>query len=235
LIVDDERLARLEIVHLLKEHPWIQVCGEAESVSEAAGLIANQTPDLIFLDVRMPGESGFDLLERARVSAHVIFVTAYDEFAIRAFEVNALDYLLKPVNPERLRSTLSRVVAQSKQQATPPRELQYDDSIFLTVDQSPRFVKLSSLVCIQADGDYTCPTATSGRLGMVLKSLREWERVLPGKQFCRVHRSCIINCEHVLRFENWFNDAYRVHLRNVEEPIVMSRRRAAGFRQRFGF
>jgi two-component system LytT family response regulator len=234
LIVDDERLARVDLRHLLEAHPQIRVAGEAESISEAAALIEQAPPDLVFLDVQMPGESGFDLLDRTRLAAHVIFVTAYDEFAVRAFEVNALDYLLKPVAPERLEKAVTRFLTQSKPRSAAPRKLEYGDSIFLTLGDSPRFVKLASLVAIHARGDYTSLVATSGALGMVLKSLREWEQALPASHFCRIHRSSIINCEHVARFEKWFNDSYRVHLRHVDEPVVMSRRYASAFRERFG-
>jgi two-component system LytT family response regulator len=233
LIVDDERLARVEFRCLLREHPRIQVCGEAESVEEAAVLIQQTAPDLIFLDVKMPGESGFELFQRARVDAHVVFVTAYDEFAVRAFEVNALDYLMKPVDPERLARTVTRFLAHSKPLAA-PRPLEYSDSIFLQTQESPRFVKVASLVSIQAEGDYTSLVATSGPLGLVPTSMREWERLLPARHFCRIHRSTIINCEQVVQVEKWFNDSYRVHLRHVDQPLVMSRRHSAGFRQRFG-
>jgi two-component system LytT family response regulator len=233
LIVDDERLARREIRCLLEEHPRIEVAGEAESVEEAAALIERAAPDLIFLDVKMPGESGFDLLERTRVKAHVVFVTAYDEFAVRAFEVNALDYLLKPVDPERLAKTVTKFLAQPRRLAA-PQPLEYSDSILLHVHDSPRFVKLASLVCIRAEGDYTSLLATSGPLGLVPTSMREWERLLPARRFCRIHRSAIVNFEQVARIEKWFNDSYRVHLKHMDQPLVMSRRHAADFRQRFG-
>ena len=233
LIVDDERLARFEIRSLLGEHPRIEVDGEAESVEEAAAFIERTPPDLIFLDVKMPGESGFELFQRTRVDAHVVFVTAYDEFALRAFEVNALDYLLKPVDPERLAKTMSRFLAQSRPLATTP-PLEYSDSILLHVHESPRFVKLASLVCIRAEGDYTSLVATSGPLGLVPTSMREWERLLPARHFCRIHRSAIINSEQVVQVEKWFNDSYRVHLRHLDQPLVMSRRHAVSFRQRFG-
>lgn len=233
LIVDDERLARVEVRALLKEYPQIEAADEAESVAEAAALMAKTPPDLVFLDVKLPGELGFDLLGRTPPTAHIVFVTAYDQFAVRAFEVNALDYLLKPVDPARLAKTMEKFLTQSK---TPPapRPLEYTDSIFLNLNGAPRFVKVASLVSIQADGDYTSVTATSGPLGLTTKSLREWEELLPAKRFCRIHRSSIINCEQVVRMEKWFNDSYRVHLRNQEEPLVMSRRHAAEFRERFG-
>jgi two-component system LytT family response regulator len=233
LIVDDERLARVELRTLLKEYPQVEAADEAESVAEAAARIAEAPPDLVFLDVKMPGESGFDLLERTPPAAHIVFVTAYDQFAVRAFEVNALDYLLKPVDPARLAKTMGKLLAQTKTPAA-PRPLEYTDSVFLHVNGAPRFVKLASLVSIQAEGDYTAVTATSGPLGLAAKSLREWEELLPAKRFCRIHRSSIINCDQVVRMEKWFNDSYRVHLRNVEEPLVMSRRHAAEFRERFG-
>jgi two-component system LytT family response regulator len=233
LIVDDERLARLEIRNLLAEHPRIEVAGEVESVEEAAAFMERTPPELIFLDVKMPGESGFDLFQRTRVDAHVVFVTAFDEFAVRAFEVNALDYLLKPVDPERLARTLTKFLAQTKPLEA-PRRLEYSDSILLHVHDSPRFVKLSSLVCIRAEGDYTSLVATAGSLGLVPKSMREWERLLPDRHFCRIHRSAIINSEQVVQVEKWFNDSYRVHLRHLEQPLVMSRRHSADFRQRFG-
>ncbi len=233
LIVDDERLARVELRCLLKEHPRIEVAGEAESVREAAGLIDRNPFDLIFLDVKLPGESGFDLLTRARVDGHIVFVTAYDEFAVRAFEVNALDYVLKPVDPERLRRTISRFLDEARPLAA-PRPLEYGDSIFLHVNDSARFVKLATLLSIRAEGDYTSLTATTGPLGLVAKSMREWEQVLPPRHFCRIHRSTIINCEQVLRIEEWSNSSFRVYLRHLEQPLVMSRRHAAGFRQRFG-
>jgi two-component system LytT family response regulator len=233
LIVDDERLARLEIRCLLKEHPRIEVSGEAESVAQASALIEQAMPDLIFLDVKMPGESGFDLFERTRVDAHVVFVTAYDEFAVRAFEVNALDYLMKPVDPERLARTVDKFLANSKPLAV-ARPLEYSDSIFLQAQESPRFVKIASLVSIRAEGDYTSLVATTGPLGLVPTSMREWESVLPARHFCRIHRSTIINCELVVHVEKWFNDSYRIHLRHVDQPLVMSRRHSASFRERFG-
>jgi two-component system LytT family response regulator len=233
LIVDDERLARIEIRCLLKERPRIEVSGEAESVEQASALIEQAMPDLIFLDVKMPSESGFDLFARIRVDAHVVFVTAYDEFAVRAFEVNALDYLMKQVDPERLARTVNKFLTNLKPSAV-PRPLEYSDSIFLQAQESPRFVKLSSLVSVRAEGDYTSLVATTGPLGLVSTSMRERERVLPARHFCRTHRSTIINCELVTHVEKWFNDSYRVHLRHADQPLVMSRRHSASFGERFG-
>ena len=109
LLIDDERLARTDLRSLLSEYQTIEVVGEADSVQTAVALIAAEEPDLLFLDIQMPGESGFDLLDKIDLQARIIFVTAYDEYAIRAFEVDAIDYLLKPVNPERLKTALERL------------------------------------------------------------------------------------------------------------------------------
>lgn len=235
LIVDDERLARRELRYLLREHPEIEVVGEAGSVDQAVEAISQQHPDLLFLDVQMPGETGFDLFERTRLDAHVIFVTAHDEFAVRAFEVNALDYLMKPVNPQRLRQAIARAETRgSGPESSGLRALTYEDAIFVSIDQAPRFVKLSSLVCIHAEGDYTRLIGTTGPIGMVLKTMKDWEALLPERQFCRIQRSIIINCEHVLRFAPWFNSTYQVYLKHLEEPLTMSRRFARRFRERFG-
>jgi two-component system, LytTR family, response regulator len=232
LIVDDERIARHELIYLLREHPEIEIAGQAASVAEAADQIAHVNPDLIFLDVQMPGATGFELFDRVRVEAHVIFVTAYDEFALRAFEVNALDYLTKPVRPQRLKQAIERFVDRTGTSAPPPG-LTMSDSILLTIDRSPRFVKVEAIECIFAEGDYTQVVCSGRSLGMVLKSMKEWERVLPAKHFCRIQRSVIINCEQAIRFEPVLAGGYDVFMRNQDKPLSMSRRYARLFRTRF--
>jgi len=234
VIVDDERLARRELSYLLQSHPEIEVAGEAGSVKEAAQLIERTRPDLVFLDIQMPQENGFELFERTSVTAEVIFVTAYDQFAVRAFEVNALDYLMKPVNPQRLRQAVERFLARRGRPEDCPRTLAYEDAIFVAVGQAPRFIKISSLECILAEGDYTRLVGATGSIGLVLKSMKEWEALLPSRQFCRIQRSVIINCERVVRFEPWFNSSYQVYLQHVVQPFTMSRRLARRFRDRFG-
>ncbi|MEJ2079091.1 MAG: LytTR family DNA-binding domain-containing protein [Acidobacteriota bacterium] len=234
LIVDDERLARREVAYLLRDHPEIEVAGEAASVDEAVGELECLRPSLLFLDVQMPGGSGFDLFNRTKVEAHVIFVTAYDEFAFRAFEVNALDYLLKPVSPKRMRQAVDRYLHHVEGDSPGLGRLEVTDSIFLTIDQTPRFIRLASLECILAEGDYTRLVAVGGSVGMVLKTMKEWERILPLRHFCRIQRSTIINCDHVARLEPTLNGGYEVHMRHLEEPLIMSRRFARRFRARFG-
>lgn len=232
LIVDDERIARRELAYLLREIPEVEVAGEAASVDEAAEAIAHLRPAIVFLDVQMPGASGFDLFDRVRMDAHVIFVTAYDEFALRAFEVNALDYLTKPVRPQRLRQAIDRYL-HHVETAPPAARLGLADSVLLTIDRTPRFIKLASIECILAEGDYSRLILTNGPLGLALKPMKEWERILPQKHFCRIQRSIIINCEHALRFEPALNGGYEVYMKHLQSPLVMSRRFARQFRARF--
>jgi two-component system, LytTR family, response regulator len=234
LIVDDERLARREVAYLLRDHPEIEVAGEAASVEEAIEELDCLRPSLLFLDVQMPGGSGFDLFNRTKVEAHVVFVTAYDEFAFRAFEVNALDYLLKPVSPKRMRQAVDRYLHHVEGDSPDLGRLEVTDSIFLTIDQTPRFIRIASLECILAEGDYTRLIATEGAVGMVLKTMKEWERILPLRHFVRIQRSTIINCQQVLRLEPTLNGGYEVYMKHLDQPLTMSRRFARRFRARFG-
>lgn len=232
LIVDDERLARLELKRLLLSHPHIQVIGEADSVPPAIESITQLKPDVIFLDIQMPGESGFDLLSRIQTSAQIIFVTAFDEYAIHAFEVNALDYLLKPINPKRLALAINRI-RSVQEESTSIQPLEYEDRLFLNIDDKMRFVPLKIIVSIVAAGDYSEILTEDGQKGLTLKSMKEWENRLPATHFCRIHRSTIINLNFVVRTEKWFNHALRVYLIGVEEPYVISRRYVSKLKQQF--
>ena len=232
IIVDDERLARKDLHSLLADFKEIEVVGEADSVAAAARLIKDKDPNLVFLDIQMPGESGFDLLEKTDVRAKVIFVTAFDEYAIRAFEVDAVDYLLKPVNPERLRRAIEKVEKEDQQRVGLKRKLTYEDTMFLTINTGLKFMRVNSILCIEAAGDYSELITREGKKGLTQKSMVEWEERLPENYFCRIHRSTIVNLECVTRVEEWFNNAYHVYLQGMEKPCVMSRRHAARLKER---
>ena len=234
LIIDDERLARRDLISLLNEHDNITVIGEADDVPSSAKAIQTLNPDVIFLDIQMPGESGFDLLEKIDVDAHVIFVTAYDEYAIRAFEVNALDYLLKPVDPDRLAKALERLELQVSDTPLKLRKLNYDDRLFLMLGRHFKFFKVKTIMNISAAGDYSEVLTSDGNKGLTLKSMKEWEIRLPIQHFIRIHRSTIINMEYIERIEEWFNYSFRVYLKGVEEPYVISRRYATKLKERLG-
>ncbi|MDQ4120930.1 MAG: LytTR family DNA-binding domain-containing protein [Acidobacteriota bacterium] len=232
VIVDDERLARNKLRKMLADFPNVEIVGEAESVDSAIEVIEETAPDVVFLDVQMIGASGFDLLEKVEAEFHTIFVTAYDEYAIRAFEVNALDYLLKPVKPERLRQAIEKLSSQTKPEVT-AKTLEPDDFLFLNFGKKSKFVPVNEIKCILAADVYSEIHIASGERALLLKSLNDWERQLPAKYFVRVHRSAIVNLAFVERVENQFNYSYKIFLRGESKPVAMSRRFAARLKERF--
>ncbi len=234
LVVDDERLARKDLISLLQAHDNIVIAGEADDVPSAVKAVEKLNPDIIFLDIQIPGDSGFDLLDKTGVTIPIIFVTAYDEYAIRAFEVNALDYLLKPVNPERLAKALEKLELQEQETAAGTRRLEYTDRLFLLLGRNFKFLKVNSLVLVAAAGDYSEVLTSDGNKGLTLKSMKEWETRLPPQHFIRIHRSTIVNMDFIDRVEEWFNYSFRVYLKGVAEPCMISRRYATRLKDRLG-
>jgi two-component system LytT family response regulator len=243
VVIDDERLARRELRGLLAAHEAIEVVGAAASEAEALEMIARVQPEVLFLDVQLCPGTGFDLLERITQPLRVVFVTAFDAFALRAFEVNALDYLLKPINPQRLAQAIERLTATDAgsgppatraASAAPPPRLTLDDRVFVEAYGRSRFLPVASVVSITAEGDYSQIQTSDGERWLVLKSLREWERRLPVQHFARIHRSMIVNLACVERLESAFSRGYLVHLRGLTAPVPMSRRRATILKTRFG-
>jgi two-component system LytT family response regulator len=227
LLVDDEALARREVRRLLAEFAWIEVVGEAGNIDDAAAKIEQLAPDLLFLDIQMPGGSGFDLLARLEKLPHVIFTTAYDQHAVRAFEVNALDYLLKPIEPERLAASLSRVkVAQVQAAAQPEAALEQ-----LFVRDGPRcwFVPLREVRLFTAEGNYV--RLSWGKIHPLLgRPLGMLEQRLDPKKFFRANRRQIINLEFIESVELGVNGQIHVQLRDGPE-VEISRRQARQFRK----
>ncbi|MBJ6763564.1 response regulator transcription factor [Myxococcaceae bacterium JPH2] len=240
LLVDDERLARVELRELLAPHPLVKVVGEADGVAPALERIQALQPDLLFLDVQMPGESGFDLLARLpECPFEVIFVTAHDAHALRAFEVNALDYLLKPVHPERLARTLARLETGERPKPPPPlgpvrQKLAEDDMLFLENGARSRFVRVDQIVCVCGAGDYAEVVTADGARTLSPRPLKEWEARLPERMFARIHRSALVNLAFVERVDRSLSGGGDVHLRGLPEPLPLSRSHASGLRERFG-
>ncbi len=231
IIVDDERLARVNMKKLLEPYPEIEIAGEAGSCDEAVKLINLHKPRLVFLDIQLSGETGFDLLEIIDNSIKIIFVTAFDEYAIRAFEVNAIDYLLKPVNPERLKDSIDRLISREKGQKSEAKSYEYSDSIFVRLNNySSRFIKISSITFIEPVGNYSRIVTIEGKHCLVLKTLKQWQEELPDNNFVRIHRSSIVNIEHVDRIEKKSNTRQRAYLKNIPEPLEVSRRYARKLR-----
>jgi two-component system LytT family response regulator len=227
IIVDEERLARVNLIRLLEPFPEIEITGEARSCASALELISLHNPQLIFLDIQLSGETGFNLLELIDKSIKIIFVTAYDEYAINAFEVNAVDYLSKPVNPERLREAIGRVKNREHNPKTETKSYKYSDSIYVRLNNfASRFIKISSITFIEPVGNYSKIVTIEGKHCLVLKTLKQWLEELPDNNFVRIHRSSIVNIEHVDHIEKRPDTGHMAYLKNRPEPIEISRRYA---------
>jgi two-component system, LytTR family, response regulator len=234
LVVDDERLARKELISLLEKHDSIEVVGEAANADEAEALIAEKKPDLLFLDINMPGRTGFQLLESLDHAPLVIFVTAYDEHALEAFRVNALDYLMKPIEPSRLEEAINKLPQQSEDGA-PMREMLHErDQIFLKDGEKCWFVTLKDVRYFESEGNYV-RVRFADQKPLVLRSLNKLEEKLDPLVFFRANRKHIINLRWVDKIEPWFSGGLMVKLKHVgkdgePEAIEVSRRQAARFK-----
>lgn len=237
LIVDDSRLARNELKRLLKEFDNVNVVGEAANVDEAIEKITELKPDLIFLDIQMPGKSGFDLLEEMESVPEVIFSTAYDEHALKAFEYNALDYLVKPVEKQRLAGAVSKVFDKiKKRQSEEERSgdiLTVNDQVFVKDGERCWFVQLSDIRLFEVSGNYT--TVYFGKSKpMITRTLNYLESRLDEKTFFRANRQQIINLKWIERIEPWFSGSLRIYLKGGEE-IDVSRRQTLKFKDLMSF
>ena len=222
LIIEDNAAARAGLRERLKAHPEIAVVGEAGTVGRARTLFALNDYDLVFLDVRLRGGLGFDLVPHASPQARIIFVTAFDEYALRAFEVNALDYLLKPVTSERLAQALARIAPA----APAPRgvRLQSDDLAHLKTDTGSHFVPVRSITVILAELNYTLVHLESGMRHLVRRPLQSWEEQLDAGSFVRVSRQALVNLGHVTRLEYDGLKCGLLHLAGRRDPVRVSRR-----------
>lgn len=223
IIVDDEALARREMRRLLKDHDWVEIVGEAANIEEAFERTRQLNPELIFLDIQMPGGSGFDLLARLEEPPQVIFTTAYDQHAVRAFEVSALDYLLKPIEPERLAAALNKV-----RSAVKPSEVL--GRVFVRDGSRCWFIPLREVRLISAEGNYL--KLTWGTLQPLLaRPLTVLEQRLDPGLFFRANRSQIINLDFIEAVEVGVGGRLHVQLRGGPE-VEISRRQAQLFRRR---
>jgi two-component system LytT family response regulator len=233
LIVDDERLARKELMTLLQAHNEIEVIGEAVNAEDAFDKILKLNPDVLFLDIQMPGKNGFELLEMLDSVPRVIFVTAFDEYAIKAFEINALDYLMKPIQPERLAESIVKLMREERRQETREnllrsRKLTTDDQVFVKDGEKCWFVKLQDVRYFESDGNYIKVHFDKFK-PMIHKSLNALEERLDEKFFFRASRKHVINLQWVDRIETWFNGGLMVYLKGGD-AIEVSRRQSSRFK-----
>jgi two-component system, LytTR family, response regulator len=233
LLIDDERLARKQLRTLLASFPEVEVVAEACAVPEALAAVEEYQPEVVFLDIQMPGSSGFDFLASARGRFSTIFVTAHDRFALRAFEVNGLDYLLKPVEPDRLARAVRRLAARSVVGDNPSSPLSVSDYLFVSGALSSRFVRVEQILYVLAAGPYSEIFVDDGSRWMMSRSITEWQARLPKGHFVRIHRSTIVNLNFVDRVEPLPNYSCAVWLRGAKGELIMSRRRASLIKERF--
>ncbi len=230
LIVDDERLARKELMKLLEEHPSIEVVGEATNADEAEKMIEELNPELLFLDIQMPGRTGFQLLESLDSAPLVVFTTAYDEFALKGFAVNALDYLLKPITADRLSEAVHKILEKERVKAGRAREskLGLGDQVFVKDGERCWFVSLANIRLFESDGNYIKVYFDTNR-PMIHKSLNALDEKLDERSFFRASRKHIVNLSWVEAIEPWFNGGLMVKLKGGDK-VEVSRRQAAKFK-----
>jgi len=233
LIIDDERLARKELTNLLSTHDEIEIIGEAVDADDALEKITSLNPDLIFLDIQMPGKTGFELLESLDKVPRVIFTTAYDEFALKAFDYNALDYLLKPIQSERLAESINKLSSaideeNSEEYSENQSKLTGNDQVFVKDGDKCWFVRLSNIRLFESDGNYIKVYFDNFK-PMIHKSLNALDERLDDRSFFRASRKHIVNLSWVEAIEPWFNGGLMVQLKGGEK-VEVSRRQAARFK-----
>lgn len=196
LIIDDEAPARVEMRKLLSVHPAIEVVGEAANVEGALALTERVKPDIVFLDIQLAGESGFDYVAQcAEPQPHVVFVTAYDRYAVKGFECNALDYLLKPVQQSRLMETLQRLSERgSRMVRTPAKD---DDLLYLKGTSLARFVRWREVLSVLAEGNYTRVRLADGTAPLIRRALKDWIVLAPDETFFQTHRTALVRRDAV--------------------------------------
>jgi two-component system LytT family response regulator len=232
LVVEDEPLARADLVYLLGRHPQVEVRWQAASLQEAKAILASEAPDVVFLDVMLGDGDGFDVVPYVAPSTALVFVTAHSEHAIRAFEVNALDYLLKPVRAERLHESIERL-GSTRPDAQAAREYLPGDRVLVQDGYRRCFVALCDLQLLRAEGgNYATLFLGRGDNLTVRMTLKHWERRLPAELFCRIHRQAIVNLQHVEQFWKEGDSAYFVRVRGLDESIRVSRGRISELKRR---
>ncbi len=232
LVIDDERLARKELISLLSQFPKIEVIGEAVNADDAQEKIEALKPDILFLDIQMPGRNGFELLESLDNVPKVIFTTAYDEYALKAFEVNALDYLLKPVSKDRLDESIQKIIDGEQEEIKEPKKEEYklglNDQVFVKDGDKCWFVRLDNVRLFESDGNYIKVYFDNFK-PMIHKSLNALDKKLDDRSFFRASRKHIINLSWVESIEAWFNGGLLVKMKGGEK-VEVSRRQARNLR-----
>lgn len=231
MIVDDERLARQALRRLLASHPEVDIVGEAESVADALQAIEQTEPQLVFLDIELGSGDGFDVLAALERPPMIVFVTAFAEYAVEAFAVNAVDYLLKPVEPERLAEAVSRAAREATAIKVPSVA---KGVIALKTPKRTVLTRPAEIVALRADGDFTHVFVADQPALMMWRTLLHFEGVLPSPPFLRLGRSLIVNRDRLQHVETPSRETARVMLQGMAEPLMLGRAAAARLRKALG-
>ncbi len=224
LIVDDERPARRWMRELLAAHATIEIVGEADGIAAATAMVGETHPDVVFLDVQMPPASGFGLLPHLPPQTQVVFVTAHDTFAVKAFEANALDYLLKPVHPDRLAETMRRLRnKEPRAEAGSSARLQPDDLIPLQDRGQLHMIPVRRIAAVVAEGSYSRAVLCGQKDMLLLRRMKEWDERLPSPPFARIDRSLLINLDLIRSVQVRNRNETHVALAEVQDPLVLGR------------
>jgi len=237
VIVEDSRLARNELKELLKMHKEIELLGEAGNVDDGFKLINDKKPNLLFLDINMPEKDGFELLEMLDDVPITIFTTAFDEYAIKSFEYNAFDYLLKPINKKRFAQSIEKAIEtasnRSSKEIKSEDVLNLDKQIFIKDGENCWLVKIEDIFMLEIVGNYTRVFFENNR-PLIYKSLSQIEGKLSKEVFFRANRQQIINIKHVKKVVSWFNGKLKIEMNSGEE-IEISRRQSYLFKEQLSF
>lgn len=229
VIIEDETLAIENLKYYLKDYP-IDIIGSAFRLDDAVKLIQKEKPEVVFLDINLSGENGFDLLDRIDVNHKLVFVTAYNEYAVRAFEVNALDYILKPLSKERIENTVKRIFENRNERN--PGMYEMDDVLFLTASDKAAFIRIRDIVYIEADSCYSNIYLKDQSFKVTSKTLKKWENMLPASHFVRVHRSYLLNVDYIEEIRKQKNGTFKVIISSSRNSIYISRRCASALRDK---
>lgn len=236
ILVDDEPFVRDDLRHMLLKHPEIEIIGKAGSITEAVAVLGQVSPDVVFLDIQLRGGSGFDLVPSIPPPCRIIFFTAFDNYAVRVFEVNALDYLLKPVNPDRLATSLSKLNKNETQRSITRPSTPYaeDDQIFIHTAVERRFLSPNDIsAIISLGGNYTSLLQSPDQSTTIRRTLKQWEQRLPPQLFCRIHRSAIVNLKQIQKLNIEKNGTCTLFLSGIDQPFEVSRRFSPRLRELF--
>jgi two-component system, LytTR family, response regulator len=229
IIIDDERLARQELKTLLEAHRDIEVIAECADAAEAKSKISELKPDIVFCDIQMPGKTGLELAEEISGAIEVVFITAHDEHAIKAFELNAFDYLLKPVQADRLSETIRKLSVKEAAKGDNNSPLSEKDMVFIKDGERCWFVRLSDVRLFESEGNYVRVYFDNSR-PLILRSLNSLEARLNEKQFFRASRKHMINMSYIASVEPWFNGGLNVKMKDGKE-VEISRRQAVKLKE----